>query len=89
MQSEGLWKGKRRKKIGYHPRRPRRDCFGELIQGDGSHHDWFEGRRSPCVLIGFIDDATNTAYGLFHESETTEAYVETLKRYLEKRWLYM
>lgn len=84
MQAEGLWKGKRRKKVGYHPRRPRRDCTGELLQGDASHHDWFEGRRPRCVLIGFIDDATNTAYGRFHEGETTEAYVDTMKRYIKK-----
>lgn len=84
MQAEGLWKGKRRKKVGYHPRRPRRDRFGELLQADGSHHDWFEGRGPRCVLIGLIDDATGTAYGLFYESETTEAYVKTLEKYLKK-----
>ncbi len=84
MISEGLWKGKVRRKTRYHPRRPRRECFGELLQGDGSHHAWFEERGSRCVLIGFIDDATNKVYGRFHEAETTEAYVDTLKRYLKK-----
>lgn len=51
-------KRKRRSKS-YRSRRERRARFGELIQFDGSHHDWFEGRRSTCCLITMIDDATN------------------------------
>jgi transposase len=41
---EGLWERKRHSNP-YRSRRERRSCFGELIQFDGSHHDWFEGRR--------------------------------------------
>jgi hypothetical protein len=33
-------------------------AYGELIQIDGSHHDWFEGRAAKCCLLVFIDDAT-------------------------------
>ena len=48
MIAEGLWKPKKRKAARIHQRRPRRPCPGELVQIDGSPHDWFEGRgRSP------------------------------------------
>jgi transposase len=43
MIAEGLWEGKRRGRA-HRSRRERRSCFGELLQFDGSHHDWFEGR---------------------------------------------
>jgi len=36
-----------------------RASFGSLVQMDGSHHDWFEGRSDKCVLMVMIDDATN------------------------------
>ncbi len=44
-----------------HPRRPRRLCRGELVQIDGSPHDWLEDRGPRCTLIVFIDDATDGA----------------------------
>ena len=74
----------------WRPRRPqhrhrqwreRRAHCGELIQMDGSHHDWFEGRRAPAVLMVMIDDATNQTYARFFESETTLAAMETFSRY--------
>jgi len=30
--------------------------LGEMVQMDGSHHDWFEGRGPKCVLMGYIDE---------------------------------
>lgn len=84
MKEDGLWKAKKRKEHKYHPRRDRRSNFGEMLQGDGSHHDWFEGRRARCVLIAVIDDATNRSYGLFFEGETMEAYVEVMRKYIEQ-----
>lgn len=38
--------------------RYRRDCLSELIEIDGSHHDWFDGRAPKCCLLVYIDDAT-------------------------------
>ena len=67
--STGLWKQKK-KSSEYRSRRTPRACFGELIQFDGSHHDWFEGRRSPCCLITFIDDARKIRLSQFFEEET-------------------
>ncbi len=68
-----------------HQLRQRRQYFGELIQGDGSFHDWFEGRRDKCVLLVFIDDATSKITCLkFCEREGLEGYFEILKDHLEK-----
>ena len=66
----GIWK-KRRKRSPFRRWRPRRECFGEMLQMDGSHHDWLEGRGPELVLMGSIDDATNTTYGRFHDYEGT------------------
>ena len=56
MIENGLWKGRSRKKARIHQNRERRPRFGELVQIDGSHHDWFEGRGLKCCLLVFIDD---------------------------------
>ena len=68
----GEWEGSRRAKE-YRSRRERRECFGELVQFDGSHHKWFEGRGPSCCLMTMIDDATNTRLSCFYEEETIEA----------------
>ena len=72
MISSGLWNGRSRKRARIHQSRERRPCFGELVQIDGSHHDWFEGRGPKCCLLVFIDDASSKLIGLlFDEAETT------------------
>jgi transposase len=53
--------------------RERKPCLGQMVQMDGSHHDWFEGRRDRAVLMVMIDDATNRSWARFSEEETTEA----------------
>jgi hypothetical protein len=83
MVAEKLWESKRRKQARIHQRRPRRPHQGELVQIDGSPHDWFEGRGPYCTLIVFIDDATSRLLALrFAPAETTQAYMETLSDYL-------
>lgn len=85
MMEWQLWIEKRRKKVKTHQSRIRRACFGELIQIDGSHHDWFEGRAPKCCLLVFIDDATNRLVGLrFEEGETTVGYFKLAKEYMEQ-----
>jgi transposase len=56
MIEESLWKPRKLKKIVTHQLRERRACFGELVQIDGSPHDWFEGRQKP-VFVGVHCDA--------------------------------
>jgi hypothetical protein len=51
----GLWRSKRRRAKKMFQVRERRPRFGEIIQIDGSPHDWFEGRGPRCALIVFID----------------------------------
>lgn len=80
-----LWKARKRKIIRLHQLRERRECLGELVQADGSPHDWFEGRSPKCTLLVFIDDATGKLLHLeFVESESTAAYFKSIRHYLEK-----
>lgn len=80
MAEDGIWKARARRQPTVHQLRERRPRFGELIQIDGSPHDWFEGRAAPCTLIVFIDDATGKLTCLrFATVETTEAYMEALR----------
>src|SRR4030067_3733818 len=58
--------------------------FGEMVQMDGSHHDWFEGRGTKCVLMVYIDDATSKAFARFHEYEGTIPAMDSFKRYIKK-----
>ncbi len=82
LLSAGLW-AKRRKRSAHRSWRARKDHCGEMVQMDGSPHDWFEGRRDPAVLMVAIDDAPNRTYGRFFEAETTAAAFEIFKRYVE------
>lgn len=83
MILDGIWHPKRKKTIILHPLRERRNYEGELVQADGSPHDWFEGRRPPCTLLVYIDDATGKLLWLeFVESESTTAYFTATKHYL-------
>jgi transposase len=63
----------RRRRQQHRQWRERKPCFGTMVQLDGSHHDWFEGRRAKCVLMVMVDDATNRTAVRFFEEETTRA----------------
>ena len=79
----GLWKARKRKTKDIHPYRERRACPGELIQLDGSPHNWFEGRCPSCTLLAFIDDATGRIMdGVFVNYEGTWTLFEATKHYL-------
>ncbi len=81
--AHGLWRPKRRKEKKVHQLRERRPRFGELVQIDGSPHDWLEGRGPRCTLIVFIDDATGRLVSLqFAPTETGRAYSLALRRYV-------
>jgi hypothetical protein len=64
--------------------RERKHYRGEMVQMDGSHHDWFEGRRAPCVLMGYVDDATGTVYARFYEYEGTLPALDSFQRYIRQ-----
>lgn len=82
MMEAGLWRaGKKRESV--HPPRERRPRLGELVQIDGSPHDWFEGRGPYCTLVAFIDDATSRVMAAcFTPAETTQAYLNGLHAYI-------
>jgi hypothetical protein len=84
MAAEGLWRAKRQKVKKFYQWRERKDCYGQMVQMDGSHHDWLEGRGPWMVLMGYIDDATNCAYGKFYEYEGTVPAMASLKAYVLK-----
>jgi transposase len=86
LVAAGLWTQERRR--GKHRRRrARRPRSGDLLQMDGSRHDWFEGRRGWAVLMVMIDDATGKIYARFFEAETLEAAQETFGRYVRRQGL--
>jgi hypothetical protein len=84
----GDWK-KTRKVRGHRRWRERKHHAGEMVQMDGSHHDWFEGRGPWCVLMGYIDDATGKVFGRFYEYEGTIPAMDSFKRYIQKHGLPM
>jgi transposase len=77
----GDWQGNRRSKE-YRSRRDRKEYFGEMVQFDGSHHDWFEGRRPRCCLITMIDDARNIRLSRFFEEETIAGVMEVFSLWI-------
>jgi transposase len=92
LLTAGLWQ-RRRKRKAYRRWRERREHLGEMVQMDGSEHDWFEGRGPRCVLMVMIDDATNRTYARFVTAETTAAamtvFGEYVKRYGLPQSLYV
>jgi len=81
--AERLWKPSGKGKT-HRKKRPRRAAIGELVQFDGSPHDWFEGRGAPCTLLVFIDDASGRCFFLFVPSENVRDGLIALRMYLER-----
>jgi hypothetical protein len=83
LTEEGLWQRQRRREP-HRSRRPRRDCFGELVQMDASIHDWLEGRGESLVLVSMIDDATSRVMARFYREGTSGAHMDLLGRWLRR-----
>ena len=82
MVEDGLWLSRSQRRV-FHRPRLRRECYGELVQIDGSDHRWFEDRDPPCTLIVAVDDATGAIQEMrFVPSESTFSYFEMLAGYL-------
>jgi hypothetical protein len=86
LLAEGLRVVRRRRQV-HRQWRERKACFGEMVQLDGSHHDWFEGRRGRCVLMVMVDDATNRVQARFFEEETTAASYDLLEQWTRRHGL--
>ena len=74
----------RRRRQRHRQWRERKPCFGAMVQLDGSHHDWFEGRGPRCVLMVLIDDATNRVWAQFFEEETTHASYDMVEGWAKR-----
>jgi hypothetical protein len=83
LMAKGLWSSGRKRQQ-HRSWRERRECFGQMVQLDGSHHDWFEGRRDKAVLMVMVDDATNRTGARFSEEETTRASYDVLEVWVRK-----
>lgn len=85
MIDAGIWTPRAAKRAGLHQPRERRACLGELVQIDGSRHEWFEGRNRACTVLVFVDDATSRILHLqFAETETTVSYFDAMRSYLKQ-----
>lgn len=86
----GYRKARNRPESKYYQQRARRSRKGELIQIDGSYHDWFEGRGGKCCLLVAIDDATSELMELqFVDHETTSTYMDLMAKYIGKHGMPM
>jgi hypothetical protein len=84
MTEDGIWKTRAQRKKRIQQPRHRRDCYGELVQIDGSDHHWFEDRGPRCVLLVYVDDATSKLMALrMCESESAFSYFHATRGYLE------
>lgn len=81
---EGLRQVTRYRKPKERSWRARKEHLGEMVQMDGSQHDWLEGRGPRLVLMGYIDDATSRFYGKFYEYEGTMPALGSLKGYINR-----
>lgn len=82
---DGLWKPKLRKIQEVHVWRPRRSCWGELVQWDTSVHAWLEERGpAKMYLIALIDDATSRLFARFVPADSTEHHMRVLWAYVER-----
>ena len=82
MIAQGTEYPRRKKKGRIHQWRERKQCRGEMIQMDGSNHDWLEGRGPRLVFMGYIDDASNTVFGRFYGYEGTFPAMDSFRQYL-------
>jgi transposase len=83
MLEEGLWK-RARKGQPHRKRRERRAHFGELVQMDGSFHDWYQTRAGKACLMNMVDDATSTVEALLGDEETIWQAARVLRQWIAK-----
>src|SRR6202047_2948731 len=83
MVAERLWSRQRKRKK-HCRRRERKWHFGELVQLDGSFHDWLEGRGPRGCLMNMVDDATSETQARLGKEERLWAAAGVLRAWIEK-----
>lgn len=77
------------KRGAHRKKRVRSPLPGMLVFQDGSTHDWFLGRRTPCDLIVTLDDATSEIVSAFFvEQEGTMSSFVGLRETIAKKGLF-
>ena len=76
----GLWQ-KQRERSPYRRCRERKAQFGELVQIDGSIHDWLSEGKHSC-LLNMVDDATGKTLSRLAGGETTRVVFEALWKWI-------
>jgi len=83
LAEAGLWLTRAERTRRVHQPRHRRQCLGELVQIDGSDHEWFETRADRCTALVYVDDATGRLMELrFVVSESAFDYFAATQSYL-------
>lgn len=81
LKSKGAKSPRKHKKPKNHNRRQERPSAGELLQVDGTPHQFFYGDNKEYCLHGFIDDATHQITGLYMcENECMHGYLEVTRQ---------
>jgi hypothetical protein len=89
LLASGDWK-KRRRRRAHRTRRKRKPHFGELVQMDGSFHNWFGRDRDKACLMNMVDDATGaTAAAMRLLWQWIERYGIPVALYTDKRTVYI
>jgi predicted DNA-binding protein (UPF0251 family) len=81
LTNNNLWTPKK-KKCKHRTKRERKHHPGELVQLDGSVHQWFPGKEGYCVLMLYIDDATSRVFARFYAYEGTMPAMDSFRRYI-------
>ncbi len=88
LRKSGIASPRKRRGGKYRSRRERRKSEGLMLQTDGSHHDWLEGRGPKLCIVGVIDDATSDVPAArFDDTETTEGYFEVFEKAFKTKGL--
>ena len=83
MLSEGLWSRARKRRM-HRKRRERKEHVGELVQMDGSFHDWLEERGPGGCLMNMVDDASGDTLARLGSEETIWAAAGVLRAWVKK-----
>ena len=83
MLEAGLWSAARKRRV-HRKRRERKEHVGELVQMDGSFHDWLEGRGPEGCLMNMVDDASSETLARLGSEETIWAAAGVLRAWIKK-----
>jgi transposase len=85
LRREGIGSPRQRRTPAHRQRRWRSAREGEMVQLDGSPHDWLQGRGPYLTALGMQDDASGKILAArFFPSETSQGYFHLLHSLLRR-----